>query len=320
MAGRPKRSPIDTMKTRLWLAEMLRVTGMENLNQLGDLLDGVDIKKMLYRYANGENSVSKKMLAEIDERVRQRGCRHQGSESFFLIGPGSPTETVKFAPLWDALDGSMEDVWNVMLAYDPDLAVQKFLGVPFNLRCAYLVVQVFGTTEPPQYWKEEETINRVAEAYAKGELAVDIDLVTFAIAAWRMAHFIGQDQPMLDYILIGLLDKAIPELLDGRFTIELDKGENRHGITADVLDHIETLARQHLKEAGIAVKDMDHTANMYPAVENHPVRGVQVKFEQPFDHNFQFERLKRRSVAEFFAQKREAKNTEKAVDAAQAVA
>jgi hypothetical protein len=308
------------VKTRLWLAELLRVTGMENLNQLGDLLDGVDIKKMLYRYANGANVVSEKMLAEVEARVRQSGSRHTGSESFFLIGPGSPTETVEFAPLWDALDGSMEDVWNVMLAYDPDLAFQKFLGVPFNLRCAYLVVQVFGMAEPPQYWKEEGTVNRVAEAYAKGELAVDIDLVTFAIAAWRMAHFIGQDQPMLDYILIGLLDKAIPELLDSRFTIEMDKGDHRHGITADVLDHLEAMARQHLEEAGIAVKDMDHTANTYPVVESHPVRGVQVKFEQPFDHNFQFERLKRRSVAEFFARKREEKNAEKVVGAAQAIA
>ncbi|QBP73862.1 hypothetical protein E2K99_02030 [Herbaspirillum huttiense] len=308
------------MKTRLWLAELLRVTGMENLNQLGDLLDGVDIKKMLYRYANGANVVSGKMLAEVEARVRQSGSRHTGSESFFLIGPGSPTETVEFAPLWDALDGTMEDVWNVMLTYDPDLAVQKFLGVPFNLRCAFLVVQVFGTTEPPQYWKEEEISNRVAEAYARGELAVDTDLVTFAIAAWRMAHFIGQDQPMLDYILIGLLDKAIPELLDRRFTIEVDKGEHRHGITADVLDHLEALAGQHLKEAGIAVKDMDYAANMYPAVESHPVRGVQVKFEQPFDHNFQFERLKRHSVAEFFARKRMTQDPIVTEGAAQAVA
>jgi hypothetical protein len=134
-----------------------------------------------------------------------------------------------------------------------------------------------------------------------------------------MAHFIGQDQPMLDYILIGLLDKAIPELLDGRFTIEMDKGEHRHGITADVLGHLEALARQHLEEAGIAVKDMDYTANMYLAVENHLVRDVQVKLEQPFDHNFLFDRLKRRSVAEFFARKREVKNTEKVVGAAQAV-
>lgn len=308
------------MRTRLWLAELLQVTGTDNLNQLGDLLDDVDIKKMLYRYAKGANVVSEKMLAEVEARVRQHGSRHRGSESFFLIGPGSPTEAVEFAPLWDALDGSMEEVWNVMLAYDPELAVQKSLGVPFNLRCAYLVVQVFDTTEPPQYWKEEETINHIAGAYAKGELAVDIDLITFAIAAWRMAHFIGQDQPMLDYILIGLLDKAIPELLDGRFTIEMDKGEHRHGITADVLDHLEALAGQHLEEAGIAVKDMDYTANMYPVAESHPVRGVQVKFEQPFDHNFQFERLRRRSVAEFFVRKRGAKNSEKEVGAAQAAA
>ncbi|WP_244556314.1 integrase domain-containing protein [Janthinobacterium sp. TND4EL3] len=37
-------------------------------------------------------------------------------------------DMIKFAPLWDALYRSMEDVWSVTLTYDPDLAVQKFLG------------------------------------------------------------------------------------------------------------------------------------------------------------------------------------------------
>jgi hypothetical protein len=86
------------------------------------------------------------------------------------------------------------------------------------------------------------------------------------------------------------------------------------------VNHLEALAKQYLEEAGIAVKDMDYTANMYPAVENHLIRRVQVRFEQPFDHNFQFERLKRRSVAEFFVQRRKAQNSHEIEDAAQAIA
>ncbi|WP_297831474.1 hypothetical protein [Pseudomonas sp.] len=76
MAGRPKRSTIDVMRTRLWLAEMLRVTGTENLNQLGDLLEDVDAKKMLYRYAKGVDVVSGKMLAEVEARVGQCGLHY----------------------------------------------------------------------------------------------------------------------------------------------------------------------------------------------------------------------------------------------------
>jgi hypothetical protein len=58
------------MRTRLWLGEMLKVTSMDNINQFGELLGDVDIKKMLYRYASGDNGVSAKMLADIDARVR----------------------------------------------------------------------------------------------------------------------------------------------------------------------------------------------------------------------------------------------------------
>ena len=187
---------------------------------------------------------------------------------------------------------------------------------PFNLRCVYLIVQVFGTTEPPQYWKDSKTINYVEDAYAKGNLDVDINLITFAIVARRMAHFIGQDQPMLDYVLTGLLDKAIPELFDQRFTVAMGKTGYRQGITVAFLDHLEGLAKQHLEEAGMALKDMDHMANMYRAVENRPLSGGG-RFEQPLDHNFQFERLRCLSVAEFFARNREA--NQKPSGAAQAV-
>lgn len=306
MAGRPKKSVLDVMKTRVWLAEMLRVTGMGNVNQLGELIGDVDTKKMLYRYAHGDNTVSLKMLEKIDADVKAQEPDHEDGASFFSVGPGSPTESVKFVPLWNALDGSMEDAWNVMLTYDPTLAVQKCLSVSFGLLCSYAVIRLFGTTEPTAYWEKDES-NWVAKEYSEGRLDVDVDLITFVIAAWRMAHFVGQAQLMMDYILIGLLEKAIPEILSSKFSIEIDDGKTKkhYGITDDFMQHLETLADQHLEEAGLAVKDMDYTANTYPGEEDHPVHGVRAVMEQPLDHAYLFERLKRRSVAAFFARKQE---------------
>ncbi|WP_139335628.1 hypothetical protein [Janthinobacterium sp. TND4EL3] len=191
---------------------------------------------------------------------------------------------------------------------------------PFNLRCVYLIVQVFGTTEPPQYWKDSKTINYVEDAYAKGNLDVDINLITFAIVARRMAHFIGQDQPMLNYVLTGLLDKAIPELFDQRFTVAMGKTGYRQGITVAFLDHLEGLAKQHLEEAGMALKDMDHMANMYRAVENRPLSGggeVRTASRSQLSVRASPVCLRCLSVAEFFARNREA--NQKPSGAAQAV-
>ncbi len=306
MAGRKKRSLLDVMRTKLWLGEMLRVTGMHNINQLGELLADGDIKKMLYRYAAGENTVSAKMLDDIDARVRRHELGFEGGRQFFHVGPPSQEALQGFAPLWDALSDSIEQVWQAMLAYDPDLAVQKYLGVPFRLRCSYLTIRIFGTAEPYPYWQEASSENFVAHAYAKADLWVDIDLITYAIAAWRMAHFVGESQPMLDYILIGLLDKAIPEILDEKYFIDVesDEGNKRHTITRDLLQQLEALDQKNLAEAEEAIKDLDYTANIYPAsVDVQAGQVVQANFQQPFDNRFLFERLKRSSVSAFLSLK-----------------
>ena len=314
MAGRKKRSLLDIMRTRLWLGEMLKATDMDNINQFGELLDDVDIKKMLYRYASGDNGVSAKMLADIDARVRMHLPNFEGGCQFFLVGPLSQKAPQGFAPLWYALSDSIEKVWQAMLVYDPDLAVQKYLGVPFGLRCTYLTVQIFGTAEPYPHWQEASSENFVAHAYAKGDLWGSIDLITYAIAAWRMAHFVGEAQPMLDYILIGLLDKAIPDMLDENYFIDVesDDGKKRYTITRDLLDHLEALDQKNLADVEEAIKDLDYNANIYPAsVDVQAGQVVQANFQQPFDNRYLFERLKRSSVSAFLSRK---KNSRTAVN------
>ena len=142
--GRKAKSSMDVMRTRVWLAEMMRLTGCANLNQLGELIDDVDDKKMLYRYASGQNGISKKKLAEIDVRIKQRIPGHVDGSSVFLIGPKSDRAAINFVPLWDALGGTIEQVNEVLIALDPAIAIQKYLGVSFLIRSSYIVFPLFG--------------------------------------------------------------------------------------------------------------------------------------------------------------------------------
>jgi hypothetical protein len=129
-----------------------------------------------------------------------------------------------------------------------------------------------------------------------------------------MAHFVGEAQPMLDYILIGLLDNAIPDMLDENYFIEVesDDGEKRYTITRDLLDQLEALDQKNLAEAEEVIKDLDYNANIYPAsVDVQTGQVVQASFQQPFDNRYLFERLRRSSVSTFLSRK---KNSRTAVN------
>ncbi|MDD2944160.1 MAG: hypothetical protein PHC51_14500 [bacterium] len=305
MQGRKKQSSMDLMRTQVWLAEMMRVTGSENPYQLGDLIDDVDTTTMLYRYAKGENGISKKKLVAIDDRIRQSRPNHVNGQSFFHIGPESARASCGFAPLWDALDGSMEKVSDALVALDPAIGIQKYLGDSFLQRCSYLIYPIFNEYDPPAYWKETTHKNRVAESYSNGELTVDIDLITFAIAAWRMAHFMGELQQMMNYILIGLLDRAIPETFDQMYKIKLDKPTNAtYTITTKLLDCLEALSKKDIEDAEDAIKDLNYWTPGYPVTEIVNGRAESVGDEQAHDFRFLIDQVKPTSVFEYLAQRK----------------
>lgn len=298
MVGRKKRSAVDVMRTRLWLAELMRATRSSNLNQLGELIDDVDTKKLLYKYAKGQNCVSERKMADIDAQLQQAKIGYTSVQSVFLIGPRSKSDLREFAPLWDTVDGSIEAVWDVLVSYDPAIAVQKRLGVSFRLRCAYLVYPLFQDLNPPACWENASAENRIAAGYRKGEIPVDIDLITFAIAAWRMAHFMGDSIPMLNYILVGLLDRAIPDALE-----DLCRGSDElaqdipFSIVDDFLDVLLSLDKSNISEAESAVEDMNYHAPVYLLGDDANSDGT--NYTQPFDHTFLMADVIRGSVSEY---------------------
>ena len=300
MAGRPKKSVIEVMRTKVWMVEMLRLTGLENENQLARLLVNVDSGKHMYEYRYGITAPGITKLKKIDEVIfaSEKPISKSSVDGLeiFEKGPVCKNDAAICVPLWDALEGTMEQVWSVLVRYDPPIAFQRYMkDIPFKRRLAYVVSRCFRGNDPPSFWDGAKGSNIqenfVAAAYANGTLAVDLDLIAAAIAAWRLAHFVGDSVAMMDYILIGLLDRAIPENLQ------------QYGIDQDMLNAIGDLDRQHLSELDAAFNDFIYDGPTYPITEIVDGEVVHKGYDQPDTHKFLHERIRKNSVSEYLKQR-----------------
>ena len=296
MAGRKKTTITDVMKTKVWLSEMQRITDSDNPYQFVQLLANADVGKHIYQYRDGGRTVSASKVVAIDEKIFDAQTPKSRSsikgQEIFECGPISQNDANECVPLWDALDGTMEQVWSVLVYYDPPIALQRYMkGIPFKRRLAYVVSRCFGETDPPNYWEDHgdhnASENFVAAAYANGKLTVDLDLIAVAIAAWRLAHFVGDSVAMMDYLLIGLLDRAIPECMQP------------YGIAQDLVQAIGDRDCQYLSELDAAFNDFIYDAPTYPVTGIVNDEVVHQGYEQPDTHGFLLTRIKRDSVAAY---------------------
>jgi len=291
--GRPKRSLIEVMRTKVWVAEAMRITGFKNENQLGNFLGGKDEADMLYKYAQGIHGVAANKLDKYDELFVKHYPNSGNCRAFYDIGPASK-DGERLVPLWTALSGPMEDVWRVLVEYDPPIAAQKFLGEPFWRMCAYLTFRIFSSSDPTANvnFEDRASENFVEKAYKDGILDVDLDLIAFAIAAWRLAHFIGNSQSMMNYVLIGLFDQAIPDVL------------KPYGIAIDIEEYVAELDLKKIDEFKNVIDDMNYDINSYPVVEFENGKPVHAGFEQPFDFNGLLITVQRLSVSTYLTKKK----------------
>jgi len=304
VVGRKKRSVLDVMKTQLWLAELMRVTRSANLNQLGELIEDSDTKKLLYRYASGQISVSVRKMVDIDAMLGDVKADYISARPLFFVGPRSKSNLLAHAPLWDAIGGSMESVWAVLVSYDPAIAVQKYLGVSYRLRCAYLIYPLFNELDPPPYWESPSDANRIAANYRNGTLSIDIDQITFAIAAWRLAHFMGDSIRMFNYILIGLLDKAIPDVLGSLCTdAEYPVNEISNALFDGLLDMLTALDQKNIDDSKSVIDDLNYHAPIYPVGQEDEENSSE--YAQPLDHSFLNAEIWRGSLSAYVADRKQ---------------
>ena len=203
--GRPKRSPLENIKTVAWMAAMMAVTDQNSAYGVAKLFDATQ-EKRFDKYRRGVVSPNITTL-KLAER------RFPGTRRIFTEGP------TRRVPLWPTIEGTVETAWRSLVIYDAKFEAMRLLGTEFAARAAYLTETLLGVTAKGDLmaWQKGLEKNAVTlhfdDRIAKGTLAFTLDDLAAVIALWRTSMFAGAATLELRYFLMGLYPNVLPLLL-----------------------------------------------------------------------------------------------------------
>jgi hypothetical protein len=213
--GRQPRKLIDTMRTQLWVHQLKQIMHAKSFYELNEKFEALNTNYSS-DYANGSTGVNSTTRKLVDQELKTKyGFESIQASDFYDIGPTVEDADggVEFVRFWDALDGPIEGLWDILFWYDFSAELQHELGLSFKVKISLIIARLFNTTEPPSEWLQKDKTNFVAEAYRHGEISVDLRLFTAVIAVWRLANFMKDSVHLADYMMIGLLHKAAEDLI-----------------------------------------------------------------------------------------------------------
>jgi hypothetical protein len=218
--GRPKRKLIDIMRTQLWVHQLKSLTNSKTFYKLNEKFESLSTNYSS-DYANGSSGVNSTTLKLIDIDLEKKyGLKPHSASNFYYIGPALKDEDeyededeVEHVRLWDALAGPIEGLWEILFWYDFATEVQHAIGLSFDTKISLIKARLFNTMQPPAEWLQKDRPNCVAESYINGDITVDLSLLTVVIAVWRLSNFMMDQTEIVDYMMVGLLDKAAEDLL-----------------------------------------------------------------------------------------------------------
>lgn len=123
--GRKKRTLLDGMRAMAWFAGIKATTGLPTAYQIADAFLGPaeEEKRNFDKYQRGVMSPSETTLVLVEKKWP--GTRR--------VYDDEPTLPTGYFPLWKALSGTMEDLWDTVLAgFDPAFEKSRLFG--FNQR------------------------------------------------------------------------------------------------------------------------------------------------------------------------------------------
>lgn len=140
--GRPKRGAVDVLKAKAWMEEAKRSAGVATAYALNQKVFGKKGEDLRYfeSYQRGTRSPGAGMLRDIEKK-------YPGTSAVYVTGP---TWKGKHVPIWNALDGSIEDVWEVLEWFDPAYARSRLFGFNQQHRIDYLLSQMVNAEHPLQ--------------------------------------------------------------------------------------------------------------------------------------------------------------------------
>lgn len=201
---------LDIMKSKLWTIELVKTTKAKSLYGLKNWFSA-ETYKSFYKYSIGTATISEGTIKHVDARLKKEFKGFDTLKNYYNVGPLNDNN--QHIPLWDAVSGSMEKTWEVLVRFDPPIELDRMRGAPFISR-VFAITNNYFPMGIPDNFVEINNANHVAMAYLEGEFEFDLELMTATIAAWRFANFIGDSQRTFNYIMIGLLEKAIPDLVE----------------------------------------------------------------------------------------------------------
>ena len=204
-AGRPKRSPLEKIKTHAWMAWVMETSGQTSAYGVAKLFDAAQ-EKRFDKYRRGVVSPNITTLKLVEKRF-------PGTRRIYTEGPTARV------PLWPAIEGTVETAWRSLVIYDARFEAMRLLGTELAARAAYLTERHFGVTVKADLmaWQKGLEKNVVTlhfdDQIAKGTFAFTLDELAALIALWRTSMFAGGATIELRYFLMGLYPNVLPRLL-----------------------------------------------------------------------------------------------------------
>jgi hypothetical protein len=218
MSKETKRDLIETIRVLAWFHSVAMEAECkptayavtERFEQL--LIDaGVSIEDwpdiQFQRYVNGGTTPSLETLNRIEQILPT-------TKDTYDIGPKSESS---IAPLWFAMGGSIEAVRHVIDWYDDVLRRAQLAGMPFEQLMFSVTDPIFPRHLFQEYlptWQHDVNRNPFAYAIQEGMVTITMDRFTVLVALFRFSIYTGIGFPMMDFMLTGLLHKAVYDLFD----------------------------------------------------------------------------------------------------------
>lgn len=239
-AGRPKRSELEKIKTLAWMQGVMNISGMGSAYAVGIAFDAMQ-EKRFDKYRRGVISPNISTLNLVERRFA-------GTRRIYAEGP------TQRAPLWPAIEGSLEDAWRSVVIYDHRFESMRLIGTDFSARARFLIEERFRVRVQADMmaWQKGLASNAVADFYDdilnQGlPLPFTLDDLAALIGMWRVSMFAGAATMELRYFLMGLYPRVLPTLFEP-WAID----------ASDVIKHLDALERTDVERYyDIAGKPID---------------------------------------------------------------
>jgi len=189
-------------------AERAAIAAIEEEKEDGKDEDEKDWPEIQFqRYLGGD-------VTPTDETLDRIELVLPTTKATFETGPKCDSG---IAPLWIAMAAPVDAMRSVLNWYDDTLWRARIAGVPFEQLMFSVTDPFFSRHLFLEYfpkWGLDVNRNVLAYAINEGMTTISMERFTVLVALFRLSILSGVAYPMMDFVMTGLLHKAVYDLFD----------------------------------------------------------------------------------------------------------